>query len=342
MTCTDKTIDGRRYLLSTATERLGLEGLKADVPVDVIQGTQVVYSTAKSWEDVAQRYGALVEPRLNDHNLAVQAVEILAVESDWEQKPEKLTSDVKQQIRYAGLMFGNGTIVPASPKETLRRRYGDCKVNSVLLIGLLKAAGIESYPVLIRSSFGRDIRPDMPGFGIFNHMIVYVRGENEVYIDPTASMVPLRQLPAADHGRFCLIVKPSTKKLSRTTEAVAVQNGLRRVRDVFIDELNNSTTIHETTTNVGAAGADLRDYAVSAGDREFRTSLKKFAEERLATKNVSEVRWTSLSDTATPFEVSFQSQKSMLAECTVRQGRVTLNPAVIVKILNEELFDIRP
>jgi len=57
---------------------------------------------------------------------------------------------------------------------------------------------------------------------------------------------------------------------------------------------------------------------------------------------VSEVRWTSLRDTATPFEVSFQAQKSMLAECTVRQGRVTLNPSVILKILNEGLFDIRP
>jgi len=105
-------------------------------------------------------------------------------------------------------------------------------------------------------------------------MIVYVPGENELYIDPTASMVPLRQLPPADQVRLCLIVKPSTKKLSRSPDAVAVQNGLRRVRDVFIDELNNSTTINETTTYVGAAGADLRDYAVSAGDREFRTSLK--------------------------------------------------------------------
>lgn len=139
-------------------------------------------------------------------------------------------------------------------------------------------------------------------------MIVYVPGENDLYIDPTASMVPLRQLPAPDHGRFCLIVKPSTKNLSRTPQTVAVQNGLRRVRDVFVDELNNSAVIHETTTYVGAAGADLRDYAVSTGDREFRTSLKKSAEERLAIKDVSEVRWTSLRDTATPFEVSFQAQ----------------------------------
>lgn len=341
LTLSDTTSDGRRRLEWSATEHLGLKSFEADTPADVIQGTQVVYSTASSWEDIARCYYSLINGCLNEQDLDIEVQEILAGETDRDVSLEKLSSYVKQQIRYTGLMFGNGTIVPAAPKETLRRRYGDCKDKSVLLIGLLRAAGIDAHPVLLRSTFGRDIRPDMPGLGLFNHMIVHVPGDRELWIDPTANMVPLRELPAADQDRFCLIVKPDATSLSRTPAGVPEDNKLLRVRDVYIDDLGGAT-IKETTTYTGAPASTLREIAVSVGDREFRANLSKSAEERLLSTDIREICWTSLQDTSTPLKISYQAHKCGLAEYDIRQAQLNIAPGIVLKSLPAEILDVRP
>ena len=38
------------------------------------------------------------------------------------------------RVRYTGLEFGLQSLVPATPQETLKRRFGDCKDKSTLLI----------------------------------------------------------------------------------------------------------------------------------------------------------------------------------------------------------------
>ena len=116
----DTTQDGLRQLEWKTTEQLGIFDFEVSVPPSVVQGTQVAYSTATSWEDVVRSYSVLVQEKIDDQNLAEQAEQILAGETDREKQIEKLVSFVKLQIRYTGLMFGNGTIVPTAPEETLR------------------------------------------------------------------------------------------------------------------------------------------------------------------------------------------------------------------------------
>lgn len=337
----DEIIEGQRHLEWATTERLNLDGFEVHVPSDLVLGTQVVYATGSSWKDVVECYSAMVEEKLQDQNLEEQVKLILAGETDREKKIEKLVSFVQMQIRYTGLMFGNGTIVPTEPNETLRRRYGDCKDQATLLTGLLRTAGIDAHPVLIRSSFGRDARPDMPGLGQFNHMIVHVPGDNEQWIDPTASLVPLRQLPLEDQGRFCLVVKPGETELRRTPKSVAEDNGFRRVREIVINEING-TTMHEVTTYRGANSSELRQMGVSIGDREFRNSLRTSAEERFLTKEVGDIHWSPLRDLTKPVEISCEVKNSGLIECNVREARVVIFPAVIFSGLCEDLLDCRP
>ena len=56
---------------------------------------------------------------------------------------------VAKDIRYVAIEYGDSGYEPHHAKEVFVNRYGDCKDQAILLITMLKEAGIEAYPVLI-------------------------------------------------------------------------------------------------------------------------------------------------------------------------------------------------
>ena len=69
-----------------------------------------------------------------------------------EDKLRAIFNDVALHIHYVGLEFGIGRYQPHPADDVLSNEYGDCKDKHTLLAALLKAAGIEAWPVLISSS----------------------------------------------------------------------------------------------------------------------------------------------------------------------------------------------
>jgi tetratricopeptide (TPR) repeat protein len=87
----------------------------------------------------------------------------------------------------------------------LRNEYGDCKDKHGLLESLLKAAGIDAYPVLINSSHKLD--PDVPSPGQFDHVISVVpQGKSLVWLDTTPGVSPFGLLLANLRDKQALVV----------------------------------------------------------------------------------------------------------------------------------------
>ena len=274
LTMTDSPQNGLRVLEWSTTEWLTYYGLEGSVPSEIVQGTQVFYSTGRSWADVCKAYSVLVEEKLSNDSLAEETKLILSGETDRAKQIAILLTSIQRQVRYTGLLFGQGSIVPTAPEEILRRRYGDCKDQSLLLIGMLRSAGIAAHPVLLRSAFGRDVHPELPGLGIFNHMIVYVPGDDELWIDPTATMVPPGELPLPDQNRLCLVVMPGEEHLRRTPRSAVKDNGVKKIREIRLNELE-AAIVTDITTYRGANATEIRQYALSAGDSAFRSSVRR-------------------------------------------------------------------
>lgn len=93
---------------------------------------------------------------------------------------------VKDSIRYTGIEMGENAIKPTAPSLVLKRRFGDCKDKSLLLVTGLRNLGLESYPVMT-SSYIKYSYPDwLPTPSAFNHCIAYVKVQNKEYwFDPT-------------------------------------------------------------------------------------------------------------------------------------------------------------
>ena len=80
---------------------------------------------------------------------------------------------MQETTRYLGLFTGLGGIIPAPAGEVLANGYGDCKGLGTLLIALLRAVGIDAWPVLVRTGHVGPLAAATPNPIQFNHYIVW-------------------------------------------------------------------------------------------------------------------------------------------------------------------------
>lgn len=111
---------------------------------------------------------------------------------EWKRLPDqasKLTAAlraVQDDVRYFGIEIGDNTHKPNPPDMVWRRRYGDCKDKTLLLVSILRRLDIDASPALIATDRGRAISGFVPSAAVFDHVIVRARLGNEVlWVDPT-------------------------------------------------------------------------------------------------------------------------------------------------------------
>ena len=124
---------------------------------------------------------------------------------------------VQSEIRYFSVSLGESSHRPAAPDEVQRRRYGDCKDKSLLLISLLRELGIEARPVLLQAGRRSGLEETLPSAQFFNHVIVQVALDGKTfYLDPTrlGQHGRLDRMGQAHEGSQVLVVAPETNDLS--------------------------------------------------------------------------------------------------------------------------------
>jgi len=110
---------------------------------------------------------------------------------------------VNKNIRYLLLVVGRAGWVPNKASDILANGYGDCKDYTTLIHTLLKAKGIESQPVLIRSEVG-DWFPTVATPSYFNHAILYIPSL-DLFADGTAPNTRLGLISPEIIGKRALL-----------------------------------------------------------------------------------------------------------------------------------------
>jgi Domain of Unknown Function with PDB structure (DUF3857)/Transglutaminase-like superfamily len=166
----------------------------------------VQVTTFKSWEEVGAWYASLqknqlaVTPAIQAH-----ADSLTKGLTSNEDKVQAIFNDVALHIHYVGLDFGIGRYQPHPADDVLSNEYGDCKDKHTLLAALLKAAGIEAWPVLIPSS--RDLDPAVPSPAQFDHVITLVPLNGKLlWMDSTEEIAPIGVLVATLRDKQALAI----------------------------------------------------------------------------------------------------------------------------------------
>ena len=147
----------------------------------------VQYSDFGSWADVSRELAPLYEKAAvlsAASPVKAEAAAIAARMADPTERTQAAPRLVQDRIRYVFVALDGGNYVPATAEETWRRRFGDCKAKTVLLLALLRELGVQAEPALVNSAGGDGMDQWLPGPRTFNHMIVRatVKGET-VWLD---------------------------------------------------------------------------------------------------------------------------------------------------------------
>ena len=270
-------------------------------------GPDVQLTTFADWKQLAQWYARLQGERMAvDESVRNKAAELSKGADTPAEKARRLYDFVARNVRYVSLSFGVGRYQPHAASDVLQSGYGDCKDKHTLLSAMLRAEGIQSYPVLIHSA--RKLDPDVPSPAQFDHVITAARlgpGAGLTWLDTTTEVAPygliLYQLR---NKQAVLASEDADGGLQRTPVDSPVKSSARFMIDGKLSEFGALDATLEYT-----AQGD-RDFPMRAGFRQVPQARWKDFVKILSTSwgfpgEVDQVQLDSIEDTAKPFHLKY-------------------------------------
>jgi tetratricopeptide (TPR) repeat protein/transglutaminase-like putative cysteine protease len=276
-----------------------------DRDADEELGPDVQLTTFADWKQLAQWYARLQGERMVlDDSVRKKAAELTKGANSPTEKARRLYDFVARNVRYVSLSFGIGRYQPHAASDVLQNGYGDCKDKHTLLSAMLRAEGIQSYPVLIHSS--RKLDADVPSPAQFDHVITAARlGPGLTWLDTTTEVAPygliLYQLR---NKQAVLASEDADGGLQRTPADSPVKTFVHFMLDGKLSEFGALDATLEFT-----AQGD-RDYPMRAGFRQVpQARWKDFARILSASwglpGEVDNLVLDPIEDTSKPFHLKY-------------------------------------
>jgi tetratricopeptide (TPR) repeat protein/transglutaminase-like putative cysteine protease len=330
---------GRTYLTVESGPMEAVKSIEAGMPADTPRWPNVAFTTGKDWSEVAARYGEIVDRRIASSDLKALVKETVGDARKRDIIAARLLERLRREVRYTGIEFGTSSIIPSSPQDTLRRKYGDCKDQAALMTKMLRTAGIPSYMALIRVGSGEDVDQDLPGLGEFDHAIVYVPGKRAIWIDPTDSYRPAGELPLYDQGRRALIAGGPFSSLIVTAEAPSTINRQVETREFYLAEQGKARVI-ETTLAWGSIGATYRRHYGESDEKTIREGLVDYARKTYLADGISAVEKSSTKSMDVPFRIRLKMDEAKRGFTEDVEAVVALSAFFLTERLPAQLTDI--
>lgn len=241
----------------------------------------VELSEFKTWAEVNQWALPLFQ------NAAPLSPELRQKIAEWKQLPgpeQQVLAAlrfVQDDVRYFGVEIDASGERPADPSAVFARRYGDCKDKSLLFVTMLRALGIEAYPVLVNSTLRRMIADWQPTGNAFDHCIAVVRFDGQTYwLDPT---IHFQRGPLAAHylpNYGCgLVISPITSSLTDISQT----SGLPQTTTTEYFELGGkgkASTLKVVTLADGRDADNLRALFATTKRSDIEKSYAHFYADR--------------------------------------------------------------
>jgi len=252
---------------------------------------RVLYSSYETWDEASAFFAGQFFPHVQiDGDVAARAGELTADAASDAERTGRIFTDVATSVRNVYLNLGLGGYEPNDANTVLSNKYGDYRDKAVLLVSMLRAAGIDAYPAAINSVRGAFVE-SVPTLKQFNRLMVAVPEEDGYrFLDPFLEDAEYgfvrwgRGNPALvvkDDGSGELVPIPPFDPLENTAKkslGVFLQpDGSARVRAVchlfgFFDRksrmaLKDATPserdkVFDTAANAVSIGATSSDYHV--------------------------------------------------------------------------------
>lgn len=184
---------------------------------------------------------------------------------------------VQKEIRYLGIEMGAGSHRPSPPEDVLRRRFGDCKDKTRLLVTLLERLHLRASPALVNSSSGNLVLRRLPSPYVFDHVVVLITFLGKDYlVDPTLSYQRGATLEARHVGayRSFLRVADGVSQIETTGYGSGDVSRTHVDETFVVTDLNQPATLKVVTRYEGRSAQSARAYfAQMSREQITRVSL---------------------------------------------------------------------
>jgi transglutaminase-like putative cysteine protease len=240
---------------------------------------KIFFSESERWSDVVDWALPMYRTALSDRE-GVESIANTIKEStqDKNQQIVEALRYVQDEIRYMGIETGANSHRPSAAKETIERRYGDCKDKAVLYIAILDELDVQAYPALVNTYVTKQLADFPPYVNAFDHVIVLVENEGKAFwFDPTRQYQygNMDEISQPDFG-FALVIKPGASELTEmdfsSTESRLV------VHDVFdlSKGAGNDVTYTSKSEYFGYRAERLRNQIAEYGLSDIETDFTDF------------------------------------------------------------------
>jgi hypothetical protein len=228
---------------------------------------RVVYTSYDSWDQAAAFLAGEFFPHVQTEGpVAERAAQTTAGMTADEDRVRALFLDVATGVRSVYLDLGTGGYEPNDASAVLSNRYGDTRDKTVLLVSMLRAAGIEAWPAAVAARpvpAGLAAALDgVPTLSLMDHLLVAVRdGAGYRFLDPIVDDAPYGYLRWG-RGNTALLVRDDG-----TGERVSVP--------AFEPKENVAHRFLTVTMNPdGSAAVEAKCSLTGYFDRKTRMALK--------------------------------------------------------------------
>lgn len=239
----------------------------------------VSFSETQNWEDVA-RWGMDLYQDAWQSNDDIDTL-IANIQAKSDNPTDQISAAlrfVQDEIRYLGIELGENSHKPSPAFETFKRRYGDCKDKTVLLITLLNKLGLKAYPALVNTEKSHTLANSLPSTQAFDHVITYLKyNDQSWWLDPTRTYQhgSISHIHQPDFGK-ALILRPGTSSLTDMSPALSHYGIL--TKDTFILNSDLTQPTHYTTSTLyrGWNAERQRDRLASKGLAKLQSEYLEF------------------------------------------------------------------
>ena len=276
--------------------------------MDEATGPDVQLTTFTDWKQIAQWYAKLQGERMTvDDSVRQKAHELTKGADTPTEKARRLYDFVARSVRYVSISLGVGRYQPHAASDVLQNGYGDCKDKHTLFSALLRAEGIQSYPVLIGSD--RKLDADVPSPAQFDHVITAARlgtGTGLTWLDTTPEVTPFGLILYQLRNKQAVVASDDSEGgLQRTPADSPVRTFMHFTLDGKFSEFGAL----DATLEVTAQGD--RDWPMRAAfRRSSQAQWKDFVKALSASwglpGDVDDVQIDPVEDTSKPFHLKYR------------------------------------
>ena len=269
------------------------------------------YDVLSTWKKLSEELinedmteGSKFGGYINDcKRMSKQQLEKLNVKelSDFE-KAKKIDFFIKSNFNWNKDYYGK--FASKSAKDFLKEKTGNSADINLFMVAMLRAAGLEAYPVILSTRNHGTINTNYPLLDYFNYVVVLLKiNSSSLLLDATEPLCSFCEIPSRCINDYGFVVQKDKEDwIQISSQSVSEQKYHFDIKlDIDKDSLLNNCKLITT-------GYDAVDYR-----NRFSTDYDKLKESLLNVNSMASdsLHIVNLKDVEKPFEIDFKELLSL-------------------------------